>query len=683
MDYEITQFRGVKYMTDICLRLNQQQRRAVAFQQGPCMVYSGPGSGKTTMIAHRIKYLVEECGIAPSRILVITFTKAAAEEMKKRYNSISSGGRGREVVFGTFHSIFFKIIRGFYNYNLGDILQEGDKYKVIKNIVKTLGIENHHDEELIRNIILDLSKNKCCYYEDGIVESSFVAKDVMETISNCYENYKLDCNKIDFDDMITKCFHLLQKEPAVLNKLRRQHQYILIDEFQDINQLQFEIIRMIAQPLDNLFVVGDDDQAIYSFRGSSPEFIVNFDKLYPMAEKIFVNKNYRSQGRIIEAANGLISHNKLRINKEMEVVNLGSTPISYQAPENRHKEKILVASIIEDCIGRGYSYGDIAIIYRTNLQASSLADYLLNKDIPFTSKEKLEGIIDHWIARDIFAYLKAANNINDYNSVLSIINRPSRYISNKGIEAAKNYHKDLLTSLRVKGSLMAYQIRLIDKLEVDLKTLKHLSLEEGINYIRKSIGYDQYIEGYCKEKEIASDGYFDILDELEDISKNYMDYSSLINGMQNLKKKQAAKNEVEGITLQTIHSAKGLEYNIVIIVGAVEEVVPHKRSIDSIEMVEEERRLFYVAVTRAKDELYILSPKYWYSKKSLPSRFVAEMKNNSGALKYLARGKEIVHRIFGRGRVIEEREGAIKVEFENNGVKELDIEICRKNNIIE
>ncbi|KAB3529087.1 ATP-dependent helicase [Alkaliphilus serpentinus] len=674
-------------MTGIDKGLNDQQMKAVSYIKGPCMVYSGPGSGKTTIIAHRIKHLVEVAGISPSKILVITFTRSAAEEMKKRYHSIASQGKGRDVVFGTFHSIFFRIIRRYYNYELSDILQEGDKYKVIKNIVKTLGVENHLDDDLIKNILLDMSMSLYSIDKASII-SSTIAPETLEAIISSYENYKTDCRKIDFDDMITKCYDLLLKEPKVLDKLRKQHQYILIDEFQDINEIQFEIIKMIAHPLNNLFVVGDDDQAIYSFRGSNPEFIVNFHKLYPSVNKIFVNINYRSQARIIEAANGLIANNKMRVGKDIEAVYPATEAIAYETPENRYKENEWVATIIEDSIKKGYSYGDIAILFRTNIQANSLADYLLTKKMPFYSKEKLEGIYDHWVARDLFSYFNAAENMKDYNSILSIINRPTRYISNKSIEAAKEYHKDLLTSLKVKGNLMAYQVRLIDKLATDLKTLKHLTLSEAIGYIRRDIGYEQYIEGYCMEKGIASDGYFNILDELEELSKNYKDYPSLIKGIEKLKRNQ--RGSIEGInsesdcvTLQTIHGAKGLEYKVVIIVGAVEEVLPYKKSIDSMESIEEERRLFYVAATRAKEKLYISSPRYWYNKKSYPSRFIMEMKSISSALKYFERGKEIFHRIFGKGRVLEEGGGSIKVAFDRDGIKDLDVETCMKNNIIK
>lgn len=669
--------------------LNQQQLEAVKHYEGPCMVYAGPGSGKTTVITHRVGYLINNYNVEPNKILVISFTKAAADEMKLRFESTYGWllSKGNSVNFGTFHSTFFRILRSYYRYDLSNILNEGDKYNVIKNIVKTLGVGNELDDEFVKDTILDIGLFKSNILEKENFTPNSMSKDDFDRVVFSYENYKNDCRKIDFDDMLTKCYELLMNQPAILQSIRNMYQYILIDEFQDINSVQFEIIKLLSSPSENLFVVGDDDQSIYSFRGANPNFILEFDKIYKNAKKVILNLNYRSQENIINTANRLISNNDLRVKKTMLSTKEPGVDIQLFRPKSRELENKDVCDLISNLIKEGYNYSDIAVIYRTNILSSSIVDSFLDNNIPFASREKIYNIYEHWMARDLICYLRSVLNINDRESLKRIINRPTRYITNKAIRESDEYHKDFITSLKVKGNLMPYQITYLDRLEVDLKTLSHLETRKAINYIRKDIGYDDYIRNYCLEKQISSDGLIEILDELEETSSKHSTIAQFINHVkefreslyENRRSYSSKENQVE---LLTMHSAKGLEFKVVIIIEALEDIIPHSKSQDE-ESIEEERRLFYVAITRAKEQLYIYAPLNKYDKKADVSRFVNEMEILNEKKSNLEKGQEIVHRVFGKGFIENINKNMIKARFyKNNEIKELDIITCIENNLI-
>lgn len=671
-------------------RLNEQQKKAVLHGQGPCMVYAGPGSGKTTVITYRIKHLIKACRVNPNHILVITFTKAAAEEMKQRFYCLVKDeipGAGR-VHFGTFHSVFFRIIRSHWGYGLGQILDEGEKYTVIKNIAKTLMIDYADDDELIKELLLEMA----LYYSNYTGRQNFTSqciltKDFLRLI-DCYENYKNDHQKIDFDDMLIKCYRLLNENPKVLKLLRNQFQYILIDEFQDINQIQFEIIKLLSAPQYNLFVVGDDDQSIYSFRGGRPDFILDFEKYFPNSNKIVIDVNYRSQGNLIKGANALITNNKVRIPKNIVAYHSPKEEIRYMIPKSREEENRLVSSLIKDWHRSGVSYGDMAIIYRTNMLGAAMVGELLENQIPFYCKDQIYNIYEHWAARDILTYLSLGQNPMDSRGMASIINRPTRYISKKAMEAALNYHKDFITALKVKGELKSYQTKHLDQLQLDLKNIGNLSTHQAIGYIRRQVGYDQYIENYCVEKKISSNGIFEILDEVEESSAKFSEQGAFLQYISNFKAqikqhKNKIKNQDE-VNLLTMHGAKGLEFKIVFIIGAIEGIVPHNKVLETEEAIEEERRLFYVAITRAKENLYVSSPQFRYDKRAETSRFVDEMKQLTPVKDGLTIGKAIYHRLFGKGLIEGITDKIVKIRFLNsNQIKDFDLQTCIRNRILQ
>lgn len=670
-------------------QLNKDQLEAIKHFKGPCMVYAGPGSGKTTVITHRVGYLINNYKVEPNNILVISFTKAAADEMRLRFESNYGQlleGR-RSVSFGTFHSTFFRILRSYYRYDLDNILKEGEKYGVIKNIIRSLGVGNYLDDELIKDLILDIGLYKSNVLDREAFIPDSMSRDDFDRVLSTYEAYKDEQNKIDFDDMLTKCYDLLTSNPSLLEGIRNTYKYILIDEFQDINSVQFEIIKLLSKANENLFVVGDDDQSIYSFRGANPNFILEFDKIYKDAHKIVLSLNYRSQENIVSTANKLISNNDFRVDKTMLPTKQAGVDIQFFRPENREEENKYVIELINALVESGYSYKDIAVIYRTNILSSSIVDHLLDNKIPFVSREQVYNIYEHWIAKDLIAYLRAALNVNDRDALRRIINRPTRYITNKARTAADQYHKDYITSLKVKGQLEDYQIIRLDRLEVDLKTISHLSAVDAIKYIREDVGYNDYIEDYCLEKQISCDGLLEILDELEEISARHSTISQFIEHIRDFKEslyesKGRYRSKENQIELLTMHSAKGLEFKVVIIVEAVEDIIPHSKSQDE-ESLEEERRLFYVAVTRAKERLYIYAPLHKHDKKAKVSRFVEEMEILRDKKDRLKKGQEIIHKIFGKGLIEKVGKNKITAKFyENNQVKELDLNICIERNLI-
>jgi len=631
-------------MNKLCLEeLNKQQLEAVKHFKGPCMVYAGPGSGKTTVIIHRVGYLINNHNVKPNKILVISFTKSAVDEMKLRFESNYArfpDGR-KSVSFGTFHSTFFRILKSYYRYDLENILSEGNKYSVIKGIIKSLENGNYSDDEFIKDVILDMGLYKSNILNRKNFIPSSMSRGDFDKVIFLYESYKDEHNKIDFDDMLTRCYELLVNESVILQKLRNIYEYILVDEFQDINSIQFEIIKLLADPEENLFVVGDDDQSIYSFRGANPNFILEFDKIYKNARKIVLDLNYRSQENIIKTANRLISNNDFRVRKTMLSVKEPGVEIQFLRPKNRELENKDISILVNNLVKEGYNYNDIAIIYRTNMLSSSVVDSFLDNNIPFTSKEKIYNIYEHWIARDIICYLRSALNINDREALGRIINRPTRYITNKARRAADNYHKDYITSLKSKGDLEPYQIVYLDRLEVDLKTIAHLETGDAVNYIRKDVGYDDYIYDYCLKKQIGSDGLIGILNELEEISHRHNTILQFINHVKEFKEslyeniyKNRGRYSLKGnqVELLTMHGAKGLEFRVVIVIDAIEDIIPHSKSQDE-KSIEEERRLFYVAITRAKERLYIYAPLYKHDRKAKLSRFVNEMQVPEGRKK--------------------------------------------------
>ena len=672
--------------------LNENQLKAVNHLNGSCMVLAGPGSGKTRVITYRINNMVINKNINPKNVLAISFTKASSTEMKNRAVKLFDDKRIENVNFGTFHSIFFKILRNFKGYTLDSILDEKTKRTGIKNILKNLNIENSEDDETLGQVINEISfiKNELMNIED--FSSEILSKEEIKNIYKMYEEYKTNINKIDFDDMLINTYFLLKENKNILEKVRNNYKYILIDEFQDINKVQFEAIKLISSPNNNIFVVGDEDQSIYGFRGSRPDFLLNFENYFKNTTKIFLDINYRSKKEIVDISNKLIKQNKNRYEKTIKCSKESGADFNCIECEDSEDEAKKIANDILDKINKyDYNYSDFSIIYRTNMQSRALVDVFLDKRIPFVMKDSIITIYDHWASQDILAYLKLSLNPKLNKEFLRIINKPFRYISRETLNSVKE-SRNIFNSLINEYDLHKKQIETLKDLMTDLEYIKNLSPKDAISYIRTTLDYDKYILDYCSNRKIKTNSLIDTLNEVESSSSNFKSIEAYLEHIENVKKElenTKKNNFIDGVVFTTMHSSKGLEFKNVYVVGCNEGTIPHEKSYEiedekiKIEQIEEERRLMYVALTRAEENLYLSTLKNKYGKRVFASRFVNEIKEiTSKEINEINVGDKIYHKTFKDGEVIEHSEGTLKIKFRDK-IRELNSRICLLKEIIK
>lgn len=608
------------------MELNEAQKNAVRHKDGPMLVLAGPGSGKTLVITERTKYLIQEYKIPEENILVITFTRAAAGEMKERFLRLV-GDHRTDVSFGTFHSIFFTILRHAYTLSPENIIREEERRICIKDIVLSMGLEYEDEKEYISELLSEISMVKGNRIELSTYYSLSCGDEVFRSIYNEYNRRIKSVRKIDFDDMLLLCYELFSERPDILKLWQNKFKYILVDEFQDINILQYDIVRMLAAPLNNLFIVGDDDQSIYRFRGAKPEIMLNFPVDYPDSKRIFLNINYRSNIHIINLASQLISHNKTRFDKELtaHIKGGGNQVIIGHFESMAEQNKSLVEEIVR-LVGRKKSLSDMAILVRTNLGAGAIIHKLMEYNIPFIAGDNLPNIYDHWITQDIVSYIRIAMGENSRALFFRIINRPARYISRECFDNPEASVRDIYDYYEDKKWMLGR----IEQLEYDLAMVAKMTPFAAIQYIRRGIGYEEFLKEYATMRKMKFEELLDVIDEIGESARGFKTYSEWFNHMEEYKEElkrqtQNRRNKnLEGINIMTMHSAKGLEFSAVFLVDVNEGITPHKKAVLP-ENIEEERRLFYVAMTRAKKQLYIFSSKQRYNKAMSPSRFISEI----------------------------------------------------------
>ena len=663
-------------------KLNENQLKAVNHLDGPCMVLAGPGSGKTRVITYRIANMVVNKNIKPTSILAISFTKASSIEMKNRALSLSNDFRMNKVTYGTFHSVFFRILRYFENYNIESILDEKTKRIGLKNILKGLNIENADDDETIGQVINEISYVKNELMDKRDFKSEVLTNDEFIKVYNFYEEYKQQMNKIDFDDMLIKTYELLKNNKAALDRVRSVYRYILVDEFQDINKVQFEALKLIANPSNNIFVVGDEDQSIYGFRGSRPDFLLEFEEYFSNTKKVLLDINYRSKGEIINIANRLIEKNTNRYEKVIKCGQGNGAKVNYISPEDSEEEAVYIAKDTE--------YTDFAVIYRTNIQSRALVDVFMDMRIPFVVKDSIVTIYDHWAAQDILAYLRIGVNPNSNKDWIRIINKPFRYISKDNLNLIKD-EPDFINSLINKCDLHPKQVKTINDLDIDISYVKGLNPKNAISYIRTTLDYDRYILDYCTNRKIKTNGLIEILNELESSATNFKTIQEYLEHIERVKSEivdNKNNKETDGVIFTTMHSAKGLEFKNVYIIGANEGTIPHEKSyeIDDEEkkndQIEEERRLMYVAITRAEENICISSPINKYGKRVSKSRFVEDIKApTKKEMDSLTIGDKIYHKKFKEGTIVEKNGDSIKIRFKDRD-RALNSKVCLTKRII-
>lgn len=609
------------------MSLNHAQTEAVAHNKGPCMVLAGPGSGKTLTIAKRIEYLIMKHKVRPEEILVITFTKYAAWEMKNRTRSIC-GPSSYAVTFGTFHGIYYGILKWAYRLNQSNLLSDEEKYRILREILPGIDWDQEPEADEEKDYLQELAieignvKNNCMDIEE--YEPVKYTTEKFRKLYRTYEETKKKYRKIDFEDMLIQCRDLFMKRPDILKKWQEKFQYILVDEFQDVNQAQYDVVRMLAAPQDNLFVVGDDDQSVYGFRGAKPGIMMEFMKDYPKARQILLDVNYRSSGYIVKGALRVIGNNKIRFEKKIEAFREPDETVHVQEVKDPVQEAEYVLERIREYREKGVSYTEMAVLYRTNVDARAMSELMTEYQIPFVMKEHLNNIYEHFIALDMISYLRLSQGEYDRKYFLQIANRPNRYLTRESMKTGNVSYESLRRYYRDKD----WMVDRIDQLEWDMKMICDKTPYAAIQYIRKRMGYDEFLKEYAAYRKISSEDLFALLEEIWQNSKGYgtiKEWFEHIESYGKMLKEQNKKNgEKEGVNLMTMHAAKGLEFDTVFVIEANEGSCPYKKAIAD-EEIEEERRLFYVAMTRAKRKLVISYVKEKNGKDLLPSRFVSEL----------------------------------------------------------
>ncbi|MFR4563433.1 ATP-dependent helicase [Anaerotignum sp.] len=605
--------------------LHPNQIHAISHGTGPMLVLAGPGSGKTTVIIQRIRRLTEKMGVSPYRILVITFTKAAAEQMKTRYAALQ-GKTG--VMFGTFHSIFFRILRQACGYSLEQVLSEDERRNTMQKLVTEARISVQDQEEYIQQFFsqYSLMKNQLQDVSDFMPEG--LPKDEFVALTKKFDGWKRRNEKIDFDDMLTECYEVLSQDEKTRKMWQDRFDYILVDEFQDVNRAQYACLQMLAAPKNNLFVVGDDDQSIYGFRGASPSFMLDFPKDFPGTEKVFLDVNYRCSGRIIRLASQVIGTNMSRYEKNIKGDRDLGERINVFVAKDSGEEAELIAQKIARLLEEGMPIEEIAVIFRTNIQGGAFARALFRRGIPYHLRDGGFHLYDHWIARDLAAYLFLAENRDSDASLLRIVNKPKRYISKDLLAEAEQMPYGLLRSLHVCPSLQKWQAEHLESLEEDLRQIQKRKPYEALRYVRKVVGYDEYLSDYAAYRKASLSNMIENADEITETAKGTESGTEFVRKMEELsrqmKEQSKQKGNTHGVTLTTFHGAKGLEFGAVFLPSLAEGIIPYEKGRKG-SALEEERRLFYVGLTRTKDRLFLSFTENRYEKPLKPSRFLMEM----------------------------------------------------------
>lgn len=606
---------------------NKSQIQAISHMDGPAMVLAGPGSGKTTVITHRIKNLIEKAEVRPENILVVTFTKAAAISMQKRFSTLMNGGKGQLVTFGTFHSVFYKILRKSRRYEATEILSERQKTDYIREIIGRYGISSNDISELSQNIINDIGNIKGNMLNAQEYEPSCCKKEDFIKVYNAYNLELKKDGKMDFDDILRECYLLLCENHTILEQWRELYKYILIDEFQDINRIQMNIIELLASPLNNIFVVGDDDQSIYGFRGARPEIMIEFKDYYPEAELIVLNVNYRSTQSIINVAGRVIENNKTRLDKCAHANNDKDFQPDIRKFRNQVEELKFVVSKIKEYENQGISLSEMAILVRNNSQIQEISSFLKNRKIEAESGKHRSNIYNGMVAKDILSYVRGAlkfDGIYFNEDLIYVLNKPQRYISRQVV---------LSVNMNISAVRRIYSKNNIDSFLFHIEMIRKLPPQAALSYIRKGAGYEEYLRLYAIENNIPMSGLLKQLEQLAQECSKFNTLEQWINSIdsaqnsegQNFGKKSSGEGGTNNrINIMTMHGSKGLEFKAVFIVDANQGIIPTSKALRERDF-EEERRLFYVAITRAIDYLNVYAVEERLGCPIEVSMFVEEM----------------------------------------------------------
>lgn len=631
------------------MRENEQQHKAIIWNTGPALVLAGPGSGKTFTTVERVRYLIEVYHVDPSNILVITFTKAAARQMRDRFFS-RMGNNFSPVNFGTLHAVFLQILKNSGQYGSNSILTSREKREYLRIVLNGLEGEFPADEDWEENLLSEIGIVKNTGRMSPDFKSSCLEGPVFKKVFLQFQRLLKEMGRLDLDDFAAAVRNLFLKEPEILNVWQQKFSYILVDEFQDVNAVQYEVIKLLSKAGRNLFAVGDDDQAIYGFRGSDPSIMRRFTEDFPEAALIKLSVNYRSSAGIVEIAGRLISGNRERFSKQISAdqqifgggrgnVNLlPSRPVKngnknawtrlasdgsvyVQGFTDRREQFICLTDFIQEIRNREEKLS-AAVIFRTNTDGALLAELLGEAKVPFAMKEKIKSPYAHPVCRDLLAYLQFAKTDRDRKIFFRIMNRPCRYLSRQKTEPGQVSFPALMAAYREKP----YMQQLIKKLQSDITRIAGMDLFSAVNYVRKGIGYDGWIKReYMAEKCLEAVKMADFFQEsakgfatVEQLEGHIAEYERSLAGQE-----EGGQTIEDAVQIMTMHGAKGLEFDIVFLPDCNEGTVPHKKSAAGKEL-EEERRMFYVGMTRAKRQLFLSWVSGTKEDPGFASRFLSE-----------------------------------------------------------
>ena len=679
--------------------LNDRQKEAVLYKDGPLLILAGAGSGKTSVLTKRVAYLIKERNVSPKNIVAITFTNKAAKEMKERIIK-EVGKEGYDIQISTFHSFGLRIIKENYE-KLGyeknfTIIDSDDSLTVVKKILKEMGIDStRFNPKFIKNQISSC-KNEMVTPEKYKNLVNDELSDITYKVYKKYQDTLLRNNSLDFDDLLIKPIELFNKYKEVLENYQELFKYVFIDEYQDTNEAQYILSKMISAKYKNICVVGDDAQSIYSWRGANFKNILNFEKDYKNAKVILLEQNYRSTKTILNAANSVIKNNINKKDKNLWTDNSLGEKIKYVRTNDEKDEASYVTREIRNLVNNGVSLDDIAVLYRTNAQSRTIEEGFLNSNIPY----KIVGAFAFYSRKeikDLLAYLKLIYNTKDDISLMRIINYPKRKIGAKTIE---NLSMDaVLNGTSMFDVISSGKELEFKKLILEMKEKSEvLSLTETIDMVLDKSGIKSELES---EHTLEADIRLENLNEFKSITKTFEEESgiasledflnevSLVSDVNDQKNDNSPK-----VTLMTIHAVKGLEYKYVFVIGMEENIFPHVNSCEEDGGIEEERRLCYVAITRAKEKLYLVNAlrRMLYGKTSvnMPSRFINEIDkdlidapekkminmkfnkkeafNDDNGLKT---GDNVIHDIYGPGVVVNVDKSIATIAFKGQGIKKL------------
>lgn len=682
------------------INLNNQQKEAVTHTRGPALVLAGPGSGKTTVIVSRTAYLILEFKIKSENILTMTFNKAAAIEMEKRFNNIFSGISDKKVHFSTFHSFCNSVVKdyekmqGKYLSRIeGDEESKNNKRLILKEIYKNINGSQINDDEL-EGLINDIGviKNKMI---KNLQEFNTNIKNFSQ-IYKSYESYKRENLLMDFDDMLTFAYAILQRYPNILKRYTGKYTFIQVDEGQDLSKIQFEILKLLVGSEEkNIFLVADDDQSIYGFRGAEPEYILSMEKQFNGCSFYYLSNNYRSTANIVEISSSFIKNNTERYDKKHSTCNeYKHDPFIVKTKDQSVQYNFIVDKVKEHLRENNST---VALLYRNNISSIPLAEALDRNGINFNVKQNKVFFFNHWVVQDILAFLKFSQDQTDIDSFWRIYYKMNRYISKAMLEYALNvgYKNSIIDGILKNNDLETYRKMTLLNVKSEFKKLSKKKPFDALNYIEKDFNYFEYVKDYCDDTGLFYDYIYSLFGVLKVMALKCRKITDYLQRIEEVK--ELLENPTSGarLTMSTIHSSKGLEYDCVMMLDMVNSELPGESAIDlfkeenKAELLEEERRLFYVGITRAKEYLYLIYPNFRNGFREERTIFIDEILDciKMKSLNDITEGMIVNHKHFGEGviaAILEENKGSIIVEVDFNGIRrKFDLIMCLEKGILK